>query len=281
MGLNPYRKQHMNVLAKSLAASALLFAFSPLAAEAQSQGQTWSLTAGAAMIYAPAYLGANNYQLSAFPSLQLRYGDSFFASLEEGVGYNLVNGGGWKAGPIARYDFGRREDESSPFRIAGKRSGDLRGLGDVDGAVELGGFAGYSEGPWSAKAEVRHGVNGYAGVVGDLEAKYTARTSAFGSGLIISAGPRLKFAGSKYTTAYFGIDAGQSLRSGLSRYAPGGGILSYGAGGAVIAPLEDRLSLVVFAGYDRLADGAANSPLVKVKGTPNQAIMGVSLGYAF
>lgn len=269
----------MNSVSASASAAALAFVLLPCAVQAQFDPQGWSFTAGAAAIYAPAYLGADNYQLSAFPSLRVRYADTFFASLEEGVGYNVINRDGWKVGPIVRYDFGRREDESSPFRIAGKRSGDLRGLGDVEGTLELGGFAAYSQGGWSVKAGVRQGVNGHGGAVGELEGKYAARIPTSGQPLIVSFGPRFAFSSQKYTAAYFGIDAGQALRTGLALYTPGGGMLSYGLGGTVIVPLRDRLSLVVFAGYDRLANAAAHSPVVTRRGSPNQAAFGISIGY--
>jgi MipA family protein len=124
------------MLVRSILATGFVLAALPLAARPKEKPQGWYFTLGAGTVYAPSYVGSDNYQLSAFPSISVKYADKFFASLQDGVGYNAINQLGWRAGSIARYDFGRNEDEDSPFKLAGKNSGDLRGLGDVDGTVE-------------------------------------------------------------------------------------------------------------------------------------------------
>lgn len=50
---------------------------------------------------------------------------------------------------------------------------------------------------------------------------------------IINMGPRMTAASDDFMQTYFGIDAGQSARTGLARYNAQGGILSYGVGGTV------------------------------------------------
>jgi MipA family protein len=269
------------MLVRSTLATAIVLSSLPPAARSQDAPQGWSFTLGAGVVYAPGYVGSDNYQASAFPSIKVKYADRLFASVQDGVGYNLINRGGWRVGPMARYDFGRSEDEGSPFKIGGDESGDLRGLGDVDGALELGAFIEYSHQKITAKAELRQGVNGHEGLVGDAEVKYSGKITGFGPPLFFSIGPRLEYSGSNFAQAYFGIDAGQSARSGLARYEAGSGLVSYGIGGALIVPMIDNLSMVFFAGYDRLAGDAADSPLVRTRGSENQAAVGVSVGYEF
>jgi MipA family protein len=273
----------MNLTALRIRALATAAMVAPLSLEAQAKDmpQGWSFTVGAGMVYAPVYLGADSYALSALPNIRITYADKFFFSINDGVGYNVINQGGWRIGPIGRYDFGRSEDGDSPFRIAGEKTDDLRGLGDIDGTVELGGFLEYSFDRFTAKVELRQGVNGHEGFVGDAEVRYSQEITGLGRPIILSVGPNLKFAGSNYNGAYFGIDAGQSARSGLARYDAGAGVVSYGVGGAVIVPIRDAISMAVFAGYNRLASEAADSPLVKTRGSNNQAAIGISVGYAF
>src|SRR5688572_13627398 len=111
------------------------------AASAQeSQDDGWQITLGAGGLYAPSYEGDDNYQLSALPSVQVRYGDRFFASVENGVGHNWINTPTLRAGPIGRVRFSRDEDGDKTFAIAGDDTDDLQGLGDVDTSIELGGF---------------------------------------------------------------------------------------------------------------------------------------------
>lgn len=115
----------------------------------------------------------------------------------------------------------------------------------------------------------------------DAEVKYAREILGFGPPIIFSIGPNLKFAGSNYNDTYFGIDARQSARSGLARYDAEAGLVSYGIGGAVIVRAFDPVSIALFAGYDRLASEAADSPLVTDRGSKNQMAIGFSVGYEF
>jgi hypothetical protein len=74
---------------------------------------------------------------------------------------NLVNYDGFKAGPIARYRFGRDEDDNNA----------LDGLGDVNDSIELGGFLKYEIGIWSAGLTVAQDVaGGHEGLVAEATA---------------------------------------------------------------------------------------------------------------
>jgi hypothetical protein len=45
------------------------------------------------------------------PAFDVRYRDLFFASVQSGIGFNLIRLGPLTAGPIGRPDFGRRVKE--------------------------------------------------------------------------------------------------------------------------------------------------------------------------
>ncbi len=240
----------------------------------------WSFAVSAGLVVSPSYLGADSYQLSAVPNLSITYDDRFFASLE-GVGYNIINSHGWRLGPIARYDFGRDEDGSNPLAIAGGDTDDLRGLGDVDGTVELGGFLEYSYEELSTRLELRQGVGGHEGLIGEVEVSYDDALTVFGREAYYSVGPELVFADKNYTSAYFDVNAEQSAASGLSQFDAGGGLLSVGIHASMAVPLVDDLSLIGFAGYDRLTGDAADSSLVRARGSANQVVGGVFLSYRF
>jgi outer membrane protein len=65
----------------------------------------------------------------------------------------------WRAGPIGRIKFSRNEDGEQTFAVGGGDTNDLRGLGDVDAAIELGGFVEYELGAVTFSAEARQAVS--------------------------------------------------------------------------------------------------------------------------
>jgi len=270
----------------TLAVTISLIAPAVFAAEYEKSPQhDIDIRVDAGIVYAPAFLGSKDYQLSAVPNINLKYKDKFFASLQDGIGYNVINNNGWRIGPIAKYIFCRSDDGDNPFRIAGNRTNALRGLGDVDGTLELGGFVEYTWKEWSVETELRQGVNGHEGMVNDINATYTKDIHSIfyndGPPLIISFGPHATLVNNNYNKTYFSITSHQSARSGLPRYTAGGGLLSYGFGTSVIVPLSESISTTWTAGYDRLAGDAADSPLVKQRGSEGQGTVGLFLSYSF
>lgn len=238
---------------------------------------------GAFMAYSPAYLGADEYQLMAGPNIQVRY-DRAFLSLQDGLGYDLVRSSGWRAGPTISLRQPRRQSGNSPLMIAGERTDDLRGLGTIKASADVGGFVAYERGAFAAKLDVRQATNTDLGLIATLSARYTAMipiASRPGPPAIFSIGPRVSFVDDKYNQAYFGITAEQSARSGLREYRANGGLLSAGIGASAIVPLSSRISAMVLAGYDRLTDDAARSPLVEDRGSRDQATVGLGLVYRF
>ncbi len=262
--------------------SSLLLAAAPSLALAQAGPDTdrpdregpatdWTFTIGAAGIYTPDFLGSEDYSLVPVPDLKIEYKDAFFASFFDGVGYNVLNSGGWRAGPVVKYAFGREEDDNDA----------LKGLGDIDGTVEIGGFLEYELEPFSAKLELRQGVNGHEGLIGEVGLNYSNAVDLFGPPVFFSFGPRLSFGDESYNSAFFGIDGTQSASSGLARYDAEAGIVSYGIGGFAMMPVTDAISINLFGGYDRLGSQGADSPLVAERGSENQFMVGFGVSYRF
>ena len=249
-------------------------------AHAEAPKDNWQLTAGAAPLYAPAFQGSKEYQLQMFPDLRIRQGERFSASIPEGVAYDLIHDNGWRIGPILKLRFGRDEkDGASPFKVAGPETNALRGLGSVDATWEAGGYVEhrFQTMPWLARMELRQGVNGHEGTLADFSLRWQKQ---YGPARF-SIGPKMTLADQDFMRAYFGVDGTQSINSGLSLYDPHGGILSYGIGGVGILPVADRTAMSFFANYDRLGNEVAQAPLVDQRGSANQYLLGVSLGYVF
>lgn len=273
----------MKILFVMLVAVVMIFPFGAMAEDKSliAAEDGWNISAGAGLLVSPSYLGDDEYQFMAVPNIRMTYADKFFASIQEGAGYNLINNKHWRVGPLVRYDFGRDEDGDNTFRVGGDDTNDLRGLGDVDGTVELGGFIEYKMQPVSAKVEILQGVGGHEGMSGSAGLKYNGRTQLKQKALMYSFGSEIKFADSNYHEAYFGVDVGQSVASGLAQYKPDAGILTYGVGASIIMPITDKVATVLFTNYNRLGDEAANSSLVEERGSANQGTAGLFINYSF
>lgn len=252
----------------------------PPATRAGGPAKGWSITIGAAPVLSPAWQGSRDVALSVFPDLRVNYGDVFFASVPDGVGLNLLRRDGWRAGPLVKIRFGRDEDgRGSPFQVTGG-SDALRGMGDVGVAGEAGGFVEKrfgARGVWRVRAEARQGFGGHDGAIADISAARGWRAGQVAGSL----GPRATFATGNYLRTYFGVDAGQSLRTGLARYRPGGGLVSVGIGGSAIRPLDRNSAVTLFGGVDYLGDQAGRSPLIEERGRRLQATIGIGYGYRF
>lgn len=253
------------------------------AAQARPESAGWQVSMGAGSLYSPIYEGDDEYSLSVLPNIQLRYKDRFFASVQEGIGYNLVRTPGWVAGPLVKIRFSRDEDGDRAFAVSGRASADLTGLGDVATSIEPGGFVRYRARAWSLGAEMRQAVTGHEGLVLDLDASLRGRGVVHGRAVNWSAGPRVRLADGDHNNAYFGVTSAQSLRSGLPAYSAGSGLYSYGANTLIFVPLdqERRWSGVVFAGYDRLAGDTGRAPLIRLRGDRDQFSAGIFLNYTF
>lgn len=249
--------------------------------------QNWTLGLGVAPLLAPAWQGSRDYALSIFPDLRLNYRDDVFFSIPDGLGWNAVNRDGWKIGPLVKPRFGRNEDRGgSPFIVTGG-SDALRGLGDVGFAAEAGGFAqvGFGGRKGRARAEVRQGFGGHDGVIADMVVGWSDRIGTPGPKLWLwSVSGRATFAGRSYVQAYFGVTPDQAAASGLPAFRAGSGLVSTGLSGSLTKPLGrtgKRGALTLFGGYERLADAAADSPLIRERGDRDQVSVGLSYGVRF
>lgn len=231
-------------------------------------GDEWRFTIGGGGLFAPTYLGSNNYELDPLPILDIRYRDRVFLSTRDGLGANLLPRGNWRAGPVLKYRHGRDQDDDAA----------LHGLGDVDPAGEIGGFVHYDLRPFTMGAEVRQGFGGHEGMIGDL---FFTWTTLFNDRTQLSLGPKVTLGSSDFTESYFGIDANQAARSGYQRYEADGIFVSYGLGASLTYQLGDGWALGGFAGVDRLEGDAADSPIVDQAGSATQGRVGLSIGYSF
>lgn len=231
----------------------------------------WRLTVGVTGMVAPDFEGAKDYMFRASPIISIGKAgpEARFTSRNDNISVSLFDNGQTRAGVAGRIIFPRDNDTSE----------EINGLDEVGWGAEIGGFAEYYPTDWlRVRGELRHGIVAYNGVVADLSA------DAFYDilpAVRLSGGPRLSAASAGYFDAYYGVDAEESAASGLDVYDPGGGFRSIGAGGAISWRMNENVTTSLFGEYARLLGPAADSSLVRERGSPNQFTVGVSASYRF
>jgi MipA family protein len=236
-----------------------------------SASGTWTVMVGIGGEYKPDFEGANRAMLSPIPIFAIRRAGSSeqFRGPRDSPSIAFLDFGDLRAGPVAKFEAARKQYNYS----------ELNGLGDVKAAVELGGFVEYYPVDWfRARVELREGVVGHNGTVADFSADFIVPVI---QRLTISAGPRFTWESTQATSTYFGIDAVQAMTSGLPLFNAKGGAHSYGAGTQVSYRINPQWEVHSYVEYERLLGDAAASPLVTLRGSPNQTTFGVGFSYSF
>ncbi len=252
--------------------AALAGILSGLATCALAQDKDWDLRLGAGATIAPAYEGSDRYKLGAMPFLQGNYRDRVFLNGPI-LGANLVSttlgGGSLKLGPLARYDSGRDQDDDKA----------LKGLGNIDGGLDLGGFARYANGPWSLGLSAYQNVTSTEnGLTAEVEGAYSQPLFGKLRGTVSLAAT---WADRDYMRTHFGISAVQSRNSGYRPFDAGAGFKDASATLGLTYPLGRNWMVFGQLRYKRLLGDAADSPIVSQAGSADQYRASIFLMYRF
>jgi MipA family protein len=238
----------------------------------------WIVTVGVEGRAIPAWPGAPTGEFggSGSPLFSVRKEGTppAFFGPRDSFGFQIIDLGQFKLGPAVKIVW---ERQASSYTA-------LNGLGNVDFAIQAGGYAEFWPLQWlRLRGEVRQGFGGETGVTGDV----------FVDGVVpigqwtLSGGPRLTLQSAAAIGPYFGITQAQSIGStvaGLPRlpiYNASGGLYSYGAGTQVAYMFNPQWAAHGFVEYERLTGSAADSPLVTQRGSPNQLTFGLGATYSF
>ena len=234
----------------------------------------------------PQFEGSRVYDVHVVPVLSFRYGDwlevvnneihitAFSRLFSDGVDNKTARRRRFRrqlalAGPLISINFGRSESDSP----------DLHGLGDVGISFELGAFVSYTIDGMRFRLRARQDVaDGHKGatVQADISKTFFHGPRVSLSGFVAAEG-----ASAAYMKSFFGVTGTQSINSGLPVYHAGAG-----AEGRLDRPQRQlqavgHLNLFANVGYERLLGGAADSPLVQLRGWANQATLSSFIVYSF
>jgi outer membrane scaffolding protein for murein synthesis (MipA/OmpV family) len=223
----------------------------------------WERMAGAVVEAQPDYEGAHRFRLQPGLVAEVRYKDLAFASTAEGIGVNLLRHKGRRAGVAITYDIGRDADQDDA----------LSGMGDLKPAAEGKLFAEVVFFPVVLRADARKSFGGGGGWTGDLSAYLPVAGNAK---YFVMVGPSVTLADSTSMRRSFGVDAGQSVRSGHAEYVPGGGLRDTRFGADASWFFGKRWMIDATGAAQWLLGDASESPLVE---RTQQYVLALSLTY--
>jgi MipA family protein len=245
-----------------------------------SAEDTLKLRMGLGVGTVPDYTGSDEYTVIPLPNFELSYAGYALRSSRLGVEADLVGITGLDAGPIIRYDRGRSSDVDDSVVAL---------LPEVDGSVELGGFAGAgaplsvigleSASILAARVEYLQGLDG--GHEGATAAASLSLISPVTDSLTLVSSLSTTYMSGNYADSYFDVTALGSAASGLPIYDAGASFRDLGVTFIANYELNENWSLNGVGSFTRLIGDAAASPIVAERGSSNQFLGGLGFSYTF
>lgn len=242
---------------------------------------------GAAVL--PDYEGSDDYSFSPVPAATGRVSGYNFLLAGNRLSVDLIPDGigptwDFQAGPIAVVNLNRSSTK-------GIDDAQVRALGKVDAAIELGGYVGIGKtgvitsefDRLSVSVSLRKDVaGGHKSTVLAPTINYVTPLSAKAlAGVFVSA----ERVGEGYADSYFSVTQAQSLASGLPIYNARGGwknwTLGALAGHSISGDLRSGWQVFGSVVYRRLLNDFADSPLVSRNGSSSQWLGAVGIAYSF
>ncbi|PYE86590.1 MipA/OmpV family protein [Phyllobacterium leguminum] len=224
----------------------------------------WSLIVGGGGAYKPKYEGSDEFEVSPIPFIIFKYGD-WLEIDPGGVSVTVLDTNGFTLDAKVGYESGRDEDD-------GDR---LKGLGEIDAGATVGAKLAYDLGPVELYAGIDQTIGGSKSLLGTFGAEYSAPVT---ERLVLGVQAEATWANEEHMQAYFGVDAAQSARSGLSEYKPGAGIKRVDFSASATYALSENWMVRGQAGIGVLTGDAADSPVVEKKMQPSVSAF---VGYKF
>ncbi len=221
------------------------------------------LTVRAGVAFSPSYLGSDSYDLGPDFSARLDY-----VRLPGGFEYGSGKTVGFRTG------FGIRGSVRYIGNRNSKDDDQIKGLDNIPWSFEAGLGVGYEQRNYRVFTDVRYGIVGHNGWVGQIGADGIAYPI---DGLTLTLGPRLDFGDNHFTETYFGVSNEESANTGgaLQPFKANGGLVSAGVELGARYLFNDRWGVEGAASWNRLVNDAANSP---VTATGSEDQYGIRLG---
>ena len=233
----------------------------------------WRFSVGGGVVSMPTFPGSRDTKTEGIPLLSAGYGRWFIGANPDAaslisLGAYLYADEHWRAGVAVTYDFIEPREESDDTH--------LHGLGDVDRTTHGEIFGVYTYEWLTARGSVLSDIGGnHRGteVTFDVMGRYQVNPQwAF------TAGPGVDWGSNQYNETFFGVDAQQSVRSGLPEYSLGSGIstVRFSVGASYQPTPHWHLGANIAAEW--IQSDSADSPIVQKK---NQMTYALIANYMF
>ncbi|RFB81171.1 MipA/OmpV family protein [Methylovirgula sp. 4M-Z18] len=244
-------------------------------ADLDSSAPYWTVTVKGTVGLTPAYIGSSDFLPYGTPGISFRRAGTpaSFSAPDDGVSLAILDMGWIKAGPVVRYIAPRSHHDYS----------ELTGLKTINWALAAGGFVDVWETPnFRSRVELMRTMHEQQGFIAKLGEDWVT----FNGPWTYMIGPRLQFGNDHYTSTYFSVTQQESLATlGNANFLPAyhakGGLNYLGVAGSVTYDWSKQWSTTAFAGYNRLTQSAARSPITNVTGSRNQFTFGATVAYSF
>jgi outer membrane protein len=228
--------------------------------------------------YVPDYLGSDDYRFGAAPAALITFGDSnrYARLVVTDLNVNLLDSKTWSLGPAINYRFGRSNVDDNV----------VDNMRDIDGTVEVGAFGGWT---WVGQDDPRHRFSAGTEFLYDVGGEHDGYLIS-GSiryfqpvlrPLTLSVGAALTYGSGDYMETFFGVNAGDAARSGLSPFNADSGFRDVRVPMMAIFSFSEKWHLAGGVIYSRLLGDAADSPIVNDRGSKDQFFAGVGVAYAW
>ncbi|MFP3891331.1 MipA/OmpV family protein [uncultured Ralstonia sp.] len=233
---------------------------------ADANSGDWSVAIGPSVFVTPKYPGAKSSFVFPWIDQEIEYKHRFFSKGMDFAGVYLANDDTWQVGGNFQFD--------PTWRHAGDDAR-LNGLGNVNATVRAKAFAQYTVSFLTLSTDAEQDILGNRqGLIANADAYASAPLGRW----MFSLGAGLSWTNGQYIRSFFGVDDGQSARSGLPVFATHAGVRDLHVNAIVTCKLDDRWTANGSLTVARLRGDAADSPITQRR---QQTTAMASLTYRF
>ena len=214
----------------------------------------WDIRAGAGVMMRPTFDGSDRYRARPLPYLSVNWRDTITLD-QTGINAQLRRQG-YRIGLGLTFDGGREDQDTGGIFTSGDNR--LLGMGDIDFAVGLRGFAAWQVGPVEISAQVtkftgaqNDGLLGRAGL---------SMPMPLGQSLLLIPSISLGWADDKYMQTFFSVTPLQASRSMLTQFNAASGFQDTKAGMNMVYSFHRNWFATFNVGVSRSPSRCGSSP---------------------
>ncbi|WP_243049663.1 MipA/OmpV family protein [Dyella sp. RRB7] len=225
---------------------------------------------GVGMQRMPAWLGSSDHRNQPVPYIQAELPWHITLSTLDGLTVDLIHGDQWRGGLYGNYLWGRDRDELGPK---------LGGVVDsLSPRINGGGYIEYQATvPLNLGATLSHDTQG-AGAYLNVYADYDLPAIGY---LNHSVQLQWQAMNGPAMRRFFQVTPAQAIKLGVTPWSPGAGNQQIAFEYDAYMPTSLHTGFAFALNYTRLLGDAANSPLVRSFGSPNQFTTTLAFVYRF